>query len=271
MAADPAAASPSLPFTSLNNAAPSSILLIHGAFTDRDDWEHVAPHLATYHLLLPDLPAHGHATHILPYGRALSAQLLANLIRSHAKNGRARIIGLSLGAFVAVELASNHPDVVDEMFVSGLKVMPEALRGGVAAYGLWISQRVESCVPLPLVRWAMDGADIKRPNLATVTLPLCQSMLASITADSPDGEWAQPWAARTCIISAGKAGIVPSADHPEDARKYREIGRKGNAETTAFTHPLMRHPWSRQDPALFARAAMCWFDREALPAGFVEL
>jgi len=73
------------------------------------------------------------------------------------------------------------------------------------------------------------------------------------------------------VYCAVKSGIVPSADHPEDAVKYRDIGRKGNAETVAFTHPLMRHPWNRQDPELFAKAARSWFEGEALPEGFVKL
>ena len=261
----------SLPFSELNSGAPTSILFIHGTFTDRNDWDIVAPHLSNYHLLLPDLPSHGGASKTTPFSKQLSARLLADLIRKRAKDGKAHVIGLSLGAFVAVELASAYPDVVREMFISGLKVMPESFRGGIAPYGLWLSQRIESCIPLPLIRWAMDGSDMRRVNLNTVTLPLCQAMMAPITASTDDGELAKPWPARTCIISAGKAGIVPSADHPEDAVKYRDVGRKGNRETVAYTHPLMRHPWNRQDPELFARAAKCWFDREPLPEGFAEL
>ncbi|TKA66116.1 hypothetical protein B0A55_09838 [Friedmanniomyces simplex] len=157
------------------------------------------------------------------------------------------------------------------MFISGLKVMPASFRSGLAPYGLWFSQRLESCIPLPLIRWAMDGADLRRVDLSRVTMPLCRAMMSPITAESTDGEWARPWVTRTCIISAGKAGIVPSADHEDDAIKYRDIGRKGNAETVAFTHPLMRHPWNKQDPELFARAAKCWFERQPLPEGFVEL
>ncbi|KAK1810689.1 hypothetical protein LTR12_014930 [Friedmanniomyces endolithicus] len=260
-----------LPFSELNNTATDTILFIHGAFVDRNDWDLVTPHFSKYHILLPDLPSHGQAERIGPFSKQLSARLLADLIRQHAKGGRAHLVALSLGAFVAIELASVHCDVVNEMFISGLKVMPVAYRTGIAPYGLWLSQRLESYVPLPLVRWAMDGTDMQGVDLSRVTLPLCRAIMSTITAESGDGEWAKPWSARTCIISAGKAGIVPSADHPEDAVKYRDIGRKGNAETVAFMHHLMRHPWNRQDPGLFARAARCWFERESLPAGFVEL
>ncbi|KAK1075591.1 hypothetical protein LTR33_009449 [Friedmanniomyces endolithicus] len=244
-----------LPFSEVNKNATATILFIHGAFVDRNDWDQVTPHLSKYHILLPDLPGHGQADQIGPFSKQLSARLLADLIRQHAKGGRAHIIALSLGAFVAIELASVHSDVVNEMFISGLKVMPAPYRTGIAPY----------------VRWAMDGTDMQGIDLSRVTLPLCRAIMSTITAESGDGEWAKPWSARTCIISPGKAGIVPSADHPEDAVKYRDIGRKGNAETVVFTHPLMRHPWNRQDPELFARAAKCWFEGDPLPESFIEL
>ncbi len=243
-----------LPFSEVNKNATATILFIHGAFVDRNDWDQVTPHLSKYHILLPDLPGHGQADQIGPFSKQLSARLLADLIRQHAKGGRAHIIALSLGAFVAIELASVHSDVVNEMFISGLKVMPAPYRTGIAPYGLWLSQRLESYIPLPLVRWAMDGTDMQGIDLSRVTLPLCRAIMSTITAESGDGEWAKPWSARTCIISAGKAGIVPSADHPEDAVKY-----------------LMRHPWNRQDPELFARAAKCWFEGDPLPESFIEL
>jgi hypothetical protein len=66
-------------------------------------------------------------------------------------------------------------------------------------------------------------------------------------------------------------------NHPVERSSSRrsqtdlEIGRQLNAETVAFKHSEMRHPWNRQDPALFAETARCWFDGETLPSGFEKL
>ena len=74
-------------------------------------------------------------------------------------------------------------------------------------------------------------------------------------------KWPEPWSARTLIVAAGKGGIVPSRDHPYDAVKLMEIGRRGNGETRAVIHGRMRHPWNRQAPELWAETARAWFER----------
>ena len=65
--------------TSLNADANSTIVFIHGAFVDGDDWSLVAPHLSDYHLLIPDLPSHGRSRHLKPFSLEYCARLLRHL------------------------------------------------------------------------------------------------------------------------------------------------------------------------------------------------
>ena len=241
-----------------------TILLIHGAFSSDQDWDLVEPHLPdSYHLLLPDLPGHGGSQDGITFSIELSVRLLADLIIKKALHGKAHIIGLSLGAHVAIGLASSHPEVVNAVFVSGFQAFgsPQTI-----AKGLWLESRVQSAVPSSLVRWLMDGTDLQP---AKPSFSLCQAVAEGTCLK--DDEWPSPWPARTLIVAAGKGGIVPSADRPNDARKLRDIGRQANDETKAYTHPAMRHPWSRQDPKLFAETARKWFEEGTAPDGFVEL
>ncbi|KAK4541416.1 hypothetical protein LTR36_008017 [Oleoguttula mirabilis] len=258
-----------LPFSQLNTGAGTTILFIHGAFVDRGDWDLVTLHLPDYHILLPDLPGHGEANTIKPFSTPLAAKLLTTTIRRHANNGKAHVVGLSLGAYVALRLAVDYPDVVDELFISGIKVLPPMSR--FAPHGLWLEQRIENALPRSFVRWLMDGTDIRPADLSRSTVALCKEVLDTITFADTDSIWPSPWPARTLIVAAGKAGIVPSSDHPADAVKLREIGRQLNCETVAYTHPQMRHPWNRQDPKLFADTARAWFEHDAMPEGFTEL
>ncbi|EMD00692.1 hypothetical protein BAUCODRAFT_180153 [Baudoinia panamericana UAMH 10762] len=263
----------SLPFTSLNDNAKATILLIHGAFGDRHGWDKVTPSLIDYHLLLPDLPGHGEAAH-LAFSNPLSAKLLSELIHRHAKGRRANVIGFSLGLHVAVELATLYPEVVNEIFISGLKMMPVSLAKGIGPYALLANSYLEDITPQWLISWLMDqppDVDVHNRPRHRKTVAHCRAILEVITTADKGGQWPGPWPARTCIICAGKSGILPTADHPHDAVKLRDIGRKRNAEDVAFTHPLMRHPWCEQDPKLFADAARSWFEHQPLPIGFVEL
>lgn len=259
---------PKLQYTAHNPAGQTTVVLIHGAFASGLYWDLVIPHLPdAYHLLVPDLPGHGNSHAITPFSVPFSARLIADLIRTHAVNGRAHIVGHSLGAHVAIRLASEDPDLVDSVFVSGFEIFPRTSFTPYVPYAAWAVSRVENLLPRPLIRWAMDGTDIPRTDTGTCTLDLCRQI---VSPDTPT-QWPSPWRARTLIVAAGKGGIIPSADHPHDAVKLMQIGRELNAETVAYTHPQMRHPWNRQAPQLFADTTVAWIERKELPEGFVKL
>lgn len=258
----------SLHYTSINPPGKNTIVLIHGACCSGRSWNLVVPHLTnSYHLLIPDLPGHGQSQHITPFFVEFSSRLLAQLIRKHAINGRAHIVGHSLGAHVAINLASSYPEFVNAVFVSGFEIYPPTTFSRFAPYAIWFDQRIQRLVPRSLISWLMDGTDIQRGEPGSSTLELCRQiapvMLTTI--------WPSPWPARTLIVAAGKGGIIPSKDHPHDAVRLMEIGNELNSETIAVTHPAMRHPWNRQDPLLFADTARSWFEGEQMLAGFERL
>jgi pimeloyl-ACP methyl ester carboxylesterase len=250
-----------LPYQSLNENSDSSILFIHGAFTDGNDWNLVVPHMRNYHLLLPDTPGHGQASH-LPFSIKSSAEHIARLIAAKAIDGRAHIVGHSLGASIAILLAIEYPDVVLATFVSGYSDMPLS-RTPLLPYLFWASNRIENAVPRPIVRWLMDGADMRRTSGSRMSLCTDIAHIEKVKL--------RPWASRTLIVVAGKGGLVPSNDNADAARSLATVGREGNAKTTAVTHPAMRHPWNRQNPRLWAEIVESWVEERSLPTCFVPI
>jgi pimeloyl-ACP methyl ester carboxylesterase len=258
----------SLHFVSINPAGRRTIVLIHGAFCSGSNWDLVVPYLAnSYHLLIPDLPGHGQSRHITPFSLGSSSKYLVQLIRKHAANSRAYIVGHSLGAHVAINLASAYPEVISDVFISGFEIYPPTTISNFAPYAFWFDQRVQKLIPRPVISWLMDGTDIQGGKSGSWTLELCRQIVPVIVTTI----WPSPWPARTLIVAAGKGGIIPSKDHPRDAARLMEIGRQLNRETVAFRHPEMRHPWNRQDPVLFAETASCWFEGKEIPSGFEKL
>lgn len=241
-----------------------TLLLIHGAFTTAADWQPVISHLdQTFHILAPDLPGHGSSGGTFTIDNAADA--LYALIQESASSRKAHVVGHSLGAQVAIRLAEKCPSAVDHMVVSGFEIYPSLPSSDRLTYILWAMNRVENLVPRPAIRWLMDGADIRR---LSPSLGQCRQIAETMkTATYPS-----VWPAPTLIIAAGRGGLIPSYDHPEDAKKLASIGREGNEKTLAVTHPLMRHPWNQQDPLLFANTCRGWIQGDyGVPAGFERL
>jgi pimeloyl-ACP methyl ester carboxylesterase len=263
-----------LPHGEHNKTGKSTIVFIHGAFDSSTSWNTVTPHLppgSGYQLLLPDLPSHGIANHIKPFSISNAAHLISELISRRAHNGVAKLVGLSLGADVALRIASDFSHVVDNgVFVSGASTpIPFNDKTAMSQYlphAAWLSQRIEWLAPRPVIRSLMDGIDLPRPNLGSCSLELNRQIFAP-----EDSKWPIPWPARTLIVAVGKGGLLPTEDNADTARQLAEIGRNGNRETLAVVHYDMRHPWSRQAPELFARAVDAWFREGKVLDRFVLL
>lgn len=257
-----------LPHMEVNAGAKETILFVHGAFANGQDWSLVTPHLPHHHLLCPDLPGHGVTRNVRPFSVPYAAELLRELIVRRAHGGVAHVVGHSLGAHVAMHLASVYPGVVGTVMVSGFEVFANSACSPYVPYAVWLSLRVESAVPRPFIRWLMNGTDLPRPDLSICTLSLCREVCAP--RDEAD-KWPQPWPARTLVIAAGKGGVIPSNDSTEDAQRLARIGQKHNADTVAYTHSDMRHPWNRQAPLLFAATLLSWLEESSVPPGFIPL
>jgi pimeloyl-ACP methyl ester carboxylesterase len=256
-----------LPHLELNPSAKQTILLIHGATGDGSNFDLVTPHLSDYHLLLPDLPGHGIAR-AYPFSISTAAAALRSLILKRAHNGVAYIVGFSLGAHAAIHLVSHYPELATCVLVSGFQVFATTSLTPYLPYAIWAEQRLEYTIPRSWIRWAMDGIDLRRPDLSMCTLDYYRQVVSS----SDDAEkWPKSWPARTLVIAAGKGGLVPSNDHPEDAKRLAGIGCELNSDTRAVTHPDMRHPWIWQAPDLFAETVRTWFEEGVVPSGFVSL
>lgn len=257
----------SLPHESLNPNGGSTIVFIHGAFGSRKDWDMVTPLLSEYHLLVPDHPGHGAAQHLAPFSVEKSADLISKLIEAKASRGAAHVVGWSLGASVALQLARRHPSVVRSMVITGYGNLPRSWFTPYLPYAIWLDHHIENSVPRSFTRWLMDGTDLPKVDTKIANLDLIRNIFVDgLTNQSPTS-----WPARTLIIAATKSGIVPSNDNESLAKELAKTGREENAQTYAVKHSKMRHPWPRQSPQLFADVVRAWIEGKDLPEGFEKL
>jgi pimeloyl-ACP methyl ester carboxylesterase len=108
---------------SLNPEKETTIVLLHGLLGSHLEYAWVIPHLSNYHLLVVDLCGHSRSSAILPATIPSQADHVAALIRKHARNGKAHLVGLSMGGYVVCDLAKRYHELVQSAFVTGAPPM----------------------------------------------------------------------------------------------------------------------------------------------------
>ncbi|MFI7057329.1 alpha/beta fold hydrolase [Streptosporangium canum] len=93
------------------------LVLLHGGFVDHHMWDDQIPVLASrYRVITPDARGHGRSANATEQFRFTDD--LAALLR-HLGTGPATLVGVSMGAGIAVDTALEHPELVGAVVVSG--------------------------------------------------------------------------------------------------------------------------------------------------------
>ncbi|MEU7433913.1 alpha/beta hydrolase [Streptomyces sioyaensis] len=101
----------------LDTGAGQPLVLLHGGFVDHTMWDAQIPALAArYRVLAPDARGHGRSANATAPFRHTDD--LAALLR-HLGTGPAILVGVSMGAGIAVDTALEHPELVRAVVVSG--------------------------------------------------------------------------------------------------------------------------------------------------------
>ncbi|KAI9726055.1 MAG: hypothetical protein M1828_002063 [Chrysothrix sp. TS-e1954] len=256
-------------FVSYDADKPTSLLFIHGAFGSYHEYGAVSKHLPDYHVLIPNLHSYGPSTEISlerPLRLPETSDLLADLIRDHAKGQRAHVVGCSMGASIALDLASRHPDVIDRLFVTGYSGFGQSspTTRKLLPYGYWAEQGLESLIPRSLITWAMSGELPPSTHGPRKSIATCQAVVSVCSTAVVFGKIK----ARTLVCAAGKRStFLPTDDNVDAARgAWRGVkegeGRHGEAGmSVCVVLPEMRHPWWILKPELFARCVESWIGK----------
>ncbi|KAI3574081.1 Alpha/Beta hydrolase protein [Fusarium oxysporum f. sp. albedinis] len=248
-----------LPHKSHHSGSRESILLVHGGFSDSNEWDGVWPLLAGhgYHLLVPDLPSHGDAVDIHPFEVDDAARRLAELIKTEASGGVAHVVGISIGGHVAAALASEHPHCVRSLIISGFNIFTPNLFTPLLPLLVYVVQRGSGLTQQPFAEWDRFCRGHGSLSLTRDVLGILISSreLHTITA-------------RTLVVSATRQGF--SADNVDHSRQLFETIMAGNG-SQLVQHRGMRHPWNVDEPEAFADMVRCWITGQALPDGFESI
>lgn len=313
----PTTTSRSIDFITENDDQQETVILIHGACASGSDWSLVAPYLSSYHLLIPSLftkpslaivraTRHKSTTGSSTVRRWDSCYVshLADLIKLHAKNGRAHVVGLSFGGCLAVKLTALHIDLCMSLFVSGVPTLvAPPLYSVVKPFGtgiVWLSHVVVKVIGGKNVNKFLEGEVDTDPGAwdgrgggATFEM---NSILTETIIYRGHGEFyaegVRPSAQTTArsppaadlnirfVAASRKSRWTPVSDSPEWATEVGKImigekrgacdPEKGDAvdgiDIKVYEAKRMFHPWNRQDPELFAQCILATILGTEFPA-----
>ncbi|KAK4150612.1 Alpha/Beta hydrolase protein [Chaetomidium leptoderma] len=265
----------SLPPSPPSPNAPT-ILLLHGALSSHLQSALVTPHLQSYHVLVPDLPGHARSSALTPATIPSITDRVACLIRAHARDGgRAHVADMSMGGFVALDLARRYPELCLSAFLSGATPF---VGGGVNAflarhtwvlyYGLFLVNKV---MPDGVYWWMCRRLGLRRHEAlrremcANTRWTLVQEVYGSILGIG----WEEIRAVdrvRCLAVAGGKQ------DQVDMTKRMGEVWKKsGNVESRAVVVKEAVHAWDLQMPELLADGIKSWVEETELPEEFEAL
>jgi len=129
-----------------------SIVFVHGTRLSRAVWRAQMDDLRdTYRVVALDLPGHGELAD-RPFTVAGAADELARAIDAEA-GGRAVVVGLSLGGYVAMDLAARRPELIRGLVLSGATTEPVGVFAMPYLALAWFMNRFDGPALNALNRW----------------------------------------------------------------------------------------------------------------------
>jgi len=127
-----------------------AILYLHGTRLDRSIWaRQMRVFAADHRTIAVDLPGHG-ALAGVPFGLDPFVDRLAEIVRDETRDGRAVVVGHSLGGYVAIEYAMRHPGATAGLVVANASLEPRRLltipHRSVAYIGSLAGERIRARV-----------------------------------------------------------------------------------------------------------------------------
>ncbi len=249
--------------TSGDPASPA-IVFLHGGGVSGRMWQPQLEELTEYYCLAPDLPEHARSAASKPFALPGAAAEVAKLIRERIPNGRAHLVGLSVGGAVGLEVLRTQPTVVQRAILSG--TTPKLGRGLALLIELINLPLLKLLRPDQLARMVIKSLSIPaayQPLIADDLKQLNANLFRNINRAMTEVQIPHGALPPTLVVVGEKEMGM--------AKNHARAIRKSAQGVTGMLVKGAGHGWNFEDPDLFNKMVRAWLTAQALPAALQPL
>lgn len=243
-----------------------SIVFLHGIGASGWMWWKQTAGLADYHCLNVDLPGHGKSHAVRWVSLADTAEQVAGIIRERGRNGKAYVVGLSMGGYVALTLMEQQPGLVESAVVSGVTAEPMPNRRWLQAQ-VWMigamrkSRRILEMQARTLQVPVEKQAEFME-NLRVMPMETYHTIMEEAVEFRASGDLAQVQTPTLVVAGSLETEIIVKAVSVLARMMPNGTGRLA---------PGVRHGWNVEAPDLFNAMIRAWIEGAALPAALAAV
>jgi pimeloyl-ACP methyl ester carboxylesterase len=235
-----------------------TVVFLHGGNVANWMWESQVRALPDFQVLTPNLPGFGTRTDEQWDSLEATADDVAAFVAEHAEAGPVHLVGLSLGAVVALQVVARHPELASSLLVSGAVVsrvggLPRALSAlqlaGWEREWFWRAQARAFRLPADSVElYVRHGLSVQRGN--------AQRMLAQVYAGSLPAGLGRYGGRVLAVAGQKEPGVV--------AKSFAVLRGQLPAAHLRLA-PGMHHVWNVEDESLFNAMVRQWVSGSVHP------
>ncbi|PYE50985.1 alpha/beta fold hydrolase [Deinococcus yavapaiensis] len=243
-----------------------SVLFLHGAGVSSWMWNDTMRALPQLHGLAPDLPGLGKNSSVGPFEVTRAARLLTTFIEERAMDGRAHVVGHSLGGAVAAQLTAVAPHVVRSVTLIGVTAQPLKFERLLVAATLALGPLMRHAKVIDAQAKALGVPFEARAQFEADQRALTGDVLKAVMREG----------ARFCVpdelrrVNVPVLALVGAREAAVNRTSAVELVR-GMRRGRALSVPGGGHAWLARQPDLLVRTLVSFWADDALPDELVSL
>ncbi len=243
-----------------------TIVFLHGSGVSSWMWNEQIKALQTdYHCLAIDLPGNGESYQTEWISFADTADQLATIISQSSANGKAHVVGLSLGGYSGLVLLQKHPEVVESLLVSGVssKPFPDIWRWRIMLGIMQPLMKLDVFINMQakMLHIPADAAVLYKRDNKRMSSKGFHRIYNEVLNFSLPTYTAEQQGIRLLAV-AGDSENQMIKDGLRDFAKHKQ-------NMVAALVPDAHHGWTGEHPKLFTDMVKAWIEQKPLPTDLI--